>query len=139
MTSAALLPILGQLAVAILGGGVVVAVINNFISPKTKAETKAIAQKTAQDTIDQALQNLRADLDDARSEIRLAKSRADEAERKADEMEAKADAVIARDRILVQYLWDLMGWTKRWYEQGHPPEISPPPKPPEQLDALLKP
>jgi outer membrane murein-binding lipoprotein Lpp len=128
---------LGQLVVAVISGGVVVAVINNFLSPKTKAETRDIAQKTAQSTIDAALENLRADLADAREEIREAKRRADLAEAKADDMEAKADAVMARDRVLVQYLWDLMGWTKRWYDQGHPPGVSPPPKPPEQLDSLL--
>lgn len=137
MNSQALV-LLGQLIVAVVSGGVLVAIINNFLSPKTKAETKSIAQKTAQETIDQALATLRADLLDARAQIDRAVTRADKAEHKADDAETKLDAVAARDRELVDYLWRLMTWTKRWYEQGHPPNMVPPPEPPAAIDELLK-
>lgn len=132
------LKFVGQLILAVMGGGVAVTIINNWLSPKTKAETRDIAQKTAQSTIDTALENLRMDLDDAREQIRKAIERADRAEKKADEMEARADAITARDRILTEYLWDLMSWTRRWYEAGHPPGMNPPPKPPTQVDELLR-
>lgn len=130
---------LGQLILAVVSGGVVVAVINAFLSPKTRAETRQIAQKTAQESIDQALEHLRADLADARLQITSAVTRADAAEQKADQAEANLDAIAARDRVLVAYLWDLMAWTKRYYEAGHPPGMKPPPEPPDAFESFPKP
>ena len=129
----------GQLVVAVVSGGVLVAIINAFLSPKTRAETRSIAQQSAQETIDQALGTLRADLADARSQIDRAVARADKAEKKADDAEGMLDSIAARDRVILAYLWDLMAWSRRWYDGGHPPGMLPPPQPPHALDDVVQP
>lgn len=120
--------LLGAGLVTALLGGVVVAIIQHFLSPKTRAETRQIAAHTAQSVIDSALENLRRDLDDTRSRAKAAETRADEADQRADD--AKAE-----NRILREHVSLLTSWAQRVYRAGVVKEDDPPP----QLQQFEKP
>lgn len=81
--------LVGQLLVAVLGGGVVVAAIQNWLSPKAKAETRQIAQSVARQEVDDRIQNLK-------DSVTEAVSRADEAEKRADAQQERANKLAER-------------------------------------------
>lgn len=111
---------LGTLLAAFGVGGVFVAIINTFLSPKARAEARQIARGTAREEIDMALATLRTDVNDART-------RADAAETRADEADTKYDRLLRDHRILIEHMWRLQLWARRYYEGGHPPGMAPPP------------
>ncbi len=109
-------PLIGQFLLAAGVGSVIVTILNNFLSPKTKAETRQIAQKTAQDAVDQALAQLRLDVADSRTRAERAEARADESDKRAELNERRVDAMVAERRILVEHVWRLNSWITRHWE-----------------------
>ena len=122
-----LLTALGIIGSALGVGGVLVAIVNTFLSPKTRAEAKQIARSIAKEELDLALETLRRDVNDARDRATKAEQRADRAEQRADESDQKQDELLAQYRIAIDHLWRLQLWARRYYEAGHPPGMPPPP------------
>lgn len=127
MPNAVDLQAVGSLLVAVGLGGVLVAIINTFLSPKARAETRAIAQGAAREEVAQSIATLRADVADARARAAAAEDRADRAEEHADASDAKYDSCMAQNRTLVEALWRYSAWSKMYYDAGHPPGMEPPP------------
>lgn len=113
--------VLGQFILAIGIGTVIASVVQNIISPKTRAEAKQIAASVAQKTVDQALAALE-------TRAVAAETRAQRAEERADEIGTKYDAVLAQNRIFVEHIWRLSSWINRYYDRvNHPAGMEPPP------------
>lgn len=117
----------GALLAALGVGSVLVTIINTFLSPKARAETRQIARGTAKEELDLALTTLRADVNDARDRAKAAEARADAAERRADDSDRKQDELLGQYRLAIDHLWRLQLWARRYYEAGHPPGMPPPP------------
>lgn len=96
----------GQFVIAVGMGGVIVAIIQNIISPKTRAEARQIAASVAQKTVDQSLQALEI-------RARATKNRAETAEHRADESDVKADEAVAQVRRMTDVLWQCASYMRR--------------------------
>lgn len=88
-----ILKFIGQLVLVFIGGGALVAAINNWLSPKAKAETRQIAQQAAQQEVNARIQNLKDAIDEANE-------RADDSDRRATAAQTRADEISQRINTL---------------------------------------
>lgn len=118
----------GQLLIAAALGSLGVAMVQHFLSPKTRAETRQIASATARDEVKLSIDRLEADIKRATVRADAAEERANKAELRADQADTKYDALIAERRILLEHIWRLSSWVNRFYDSSnHPNGMEPPP------------
>lgn len=90
MTSEAL-KLVGQIAMAVIASGALVAAINNWLSPKVKKETQQIAAAVARQEVADRITNLKESLDEADERAEAAATRATAAEARANRLAKRLD------------------------------------------------
>lgn len=129
--------LVGQFAIALGLGGVIVAVIQNFLSPKTRAEARQIAASVAQKTVDQALAALEQRAVAAEARAEKLEQRATAAEVRADEADVKSDEAVAQVRRMTDVLWQCASYLRR-VEASLTPEQQQRIGPSPNLDQFFK-